>query len=48
MFKLIASDRIEERILLLQEAKAELAGGVLEGGEAVGALDEETMRKLLL
>ena len=36
VFRLIAKDTIEEKILLLQEKKQELAGQILEG-EAVSA-----------
>ena len=48
VYKLITADSIEERILHLQEEKAQLSDAVLEGDEAVGALDEKTMRELLL
>ena len=48
VIKLIASGSVEEQILKLQEEKSELAGGVLTEGEALAALDETTMRKLLL
>ena len=48
VYKLIASDPIEERILLLQQEKAALSDAVLTGDEGLGALDEKTMRELLL
>ena len=48
VYKLIASDTIEERILLLQQEKAALSDAVLTGDEGLGALDEKTMRELLL
>ena len=48
VYKLIASDTIEERIILLQQEKAALSDAVLTGGGAAGALDEKTMRELLL
>ena len=47
VYKLIASSTIEERILKLQEAKAELGDGVLEGTDGLAALDEDTLRRLL-
>ena len=47
VYKLIASGTIEERILKLQEAKADLSDGVLEGTDALAALDEKTLRSLL-
>ena len=48
VYKLITSGSIEERILNLQQEKAALSDAVLEGGEALGTLDEETMKRLLL
>ena len=47
VYKLIASDTIEERILLLQQEKAALSDAVLTGDEGIGALDEDTLKKLL-
>lgn len=47
VYKLIASDTIEERILLLQQEKAALSDAVLTGDEGLGTLDEKTMRELL-
>ena len=47
VFKLIAADTIEERILLLQQEKAALSDAVLTGDEGLGTLDEKTMRELL-
>jgi len=47
VYKLIASDSIEERIALLQEAKASLSDGVLEDTDGFDTLDEETIRDLL-
>ena len=48
VYKLIVAGSIEERILALQERKAELAAGVLsEDAEAIGKFGEEDIRNLL-
>ena len=47
VFRLIAADSIEERILRLQEEKHALGEGVLETGEGLSALDADALKKLL-
>lgn len=48
VIKLIASGSIEERILRMQQEKAELSDGILSGDMPTNALDERTLRELLI
>ena len=47
VFRLIAADSIEERILLMQQEKNALGEGVLAGGDGLQTFDEKTLRKLI-
>jgi superfamily II DNA or RNA helicase len=47
VYRLVASDSIEEKILALHAAKRALAADFLDGAEAAGALDEDELMALI-
>jgi len=47
VYRLVAKDTVEERILDLQEHKRSLAGAALDGGQAVTGLTREDLLMLL-
>ena len=47
VYRVVAADTVEERILKLQQAKKELSDGVLSGEETLFNLDAEVLRGLL-
>jgi SNF2 family DNA or RNA helicase len=47
VYRLVAADTVEERILALQERKRGLAAAALESGEAGGSLAREDLLELL-
>ncbi len=47
VYRLVAKDTVEERILLLQEKKRALAHATLEGGATAGAITRDDLLALL-
>ena len=47
VYRLVAKDTVEEKILLLQDKKRALAAVALSGGQAAGELTREDLRALL-
>ena len=47
LYRLVARDTIEDRILALHHRKRELAAGILEGGDLAGSMSEAALLELI-